>query len=278
MTNRSDRYIQESEDAMTTLTASAATDLFRREPDDFLDVGAGHAAYRRIGTGLDFPGAGSSRFGNDTVLSLAQHITTVRRVIDILGLASVAVVGHDSGGMIARHAVVGDPRLRALGLVNTEQPQGLTWRFKSFLAVRHLPGAGHGLGWVMGRPGLRRSPLVLGAAFTDRSVLAAGGEFDELFLRPIHEIPARRDAAIRVLRSFDPRHVHDLGAIHRRIEAPVQLVWGDKDPFFPVERAREMVGTFPHARLTEIPGAGLFCHEERPAEVAAALLPVLAGS
>ena len=33
--------------------------------------------------------------------------------------------------------------------------------------------------------------------------------------------------------------------------------------------------TFADARLTVVPGAGLFSHEERPAEVAAALLPVL---
>jgi pimeloyl-ACP methyl ester carboxylesterase len=38
-----------------------------------------------------------------------------------------------------------------------------------------------------------------------------------------------------------------------------------------------MVGTFADAHLTEIPGAGLFSHEERPAEVAAALLPTLLG-
>jgi len=38
-----------------------------------------------------------------------------------------------------------------------------------------------------------------------------------------------------------------------------------------------MVSTFPDARLDVIEGAGLFCHEERPAEVAQALLPLLAG-
>jgi pimeloyl-ACP methyl ester carboxylesterase len=37
-----------------------------------------------------------------------------------------------------------------------------------------------------------------------------------------------------------------------------------------------MVATFPNAELAVIADAGLFSHEERPAEVAAALLPVLA--
>ena len=289
---------------MTTLTAAGAADLFRREPDRFLDVGAGEVAYRRVGSGpdvlfvhgwpvsgatfrtllphlaehvtchvIDLPGAGSSRFTADTTITVDTHIQSVRRVLDLLELNDVAVVGHDSGGLIARHAVAGDTRLRAMGLINTEQPHGLSWRFKSFIAIRHLPGVGGALGWVCGQRRLRRNPLVFGAAFADASLL--DGEFDEFFLKPLHDLPARRDAAVRLLRSFDVQHVRDLAAVHGRIGVPVQLVWGEKDPFFPLAWAKEMVGTFADARLTVVEGAGLFSHEERPAEVAAALLPTL---
>ena len=289
---------------MTTLTAAGAADLFRREPDRFLDVGAGEVAYRRVGSGpdvlfvhgwpvsgatfrtllphlaehvtchvIDLPGAGSSRFTADTTITVDTHIQSIRRVLNLLELNDVAVVGHDSGGMIARHAVAGDTRLRAMGLINTEQPHGLSWRFKSFIAIRHLPGVGGALGWVCGQRRLRRNPLVFGAAFADASLL--DGEFDEFFLKPLHDLPARRDAAVRLLRSFDVQHVRDLAAVHGRIGVPVQLVWGEKDPFFPLAWAKEMVGTFADARLTVVEGAGLFSHEERPAEVAAALLPTL---
>ena len=287
-----------------SLTPAGAADLFRRDPDRFLDVGAGEVAYRRVGTGpdvlfvhgwpvsgatfrtllphltdhvtchlIDLPGAGSSRFTTDTTLTVDQHIQSVRRVVDLLALNDLAVVGHDSGGLIARHAMAGDPRLRAMGLINTEQPHGLSWRFRSFLSVRHMPGARAGLGWVAGQRRLRRNPFVLGGAFADASLL--DGEFDEFFLQPLHAVPARRDAAVRLLRSFDAQHVRDLADVHRRIGVPVQLVWGDQDPFFPLEWAKEMVGTFPDARLEVIEGAGLFSHEERPAEVADALLPIL---
>ena len=292
---------------MATMTPTSAADLFRREPDQFLDVGAGEVAYRRVGTGpdvlfvhgwpvsgatfrsllphladhvtchiIDLPGSGSSRFTADTPLSMQQHISSVRRVLDILQLADVAVVGHDSGGLIARHPVAGDPRVRAIGLINTEQPQGLSWRFKLFLVARRVPGVSAGLGWVAGQRRLRRNPFILGDAFADASLL--DGEFDEFFLAPLHDLPERRDAAVRLLRNFDVQLVHDLAAVHRRITVPVQLVWGEEDPFFPVAWARQMVGTFPDARLEVVPGAGLFAHEERPAEVARALLPILTGS
>ena len=290
-----------------SISAQAAADLFRREPERFLDVGTGEVAYRRVGRGpdvllvhgwpvsgatfrcllphltdhvtchlIDLPGAGSSRYTADTPLTIDNHIHSVRRALDLLELNEVAVVGHDSGGMIARHAVAGDPRLRALGLIDTEQSSGLSWKFKSFIAGRRIPGFGAGLGWLAGRPRLRRSPLVLGDAFVDRSLL--DGEFDEFFLQPLHRSRPHLDATMRLLRSFDYGHVRALGALHRKIDVPVQLVWGEHDKFFPVKWAEEMVADFADARLDVVQGAGLFAHEERPAEVARALLPVLTGT
>jgi pimeloyl-ACP methyl ester carboxylesterase len=287
-----------------SISASAASDLFRSAPDQFIDVGTGEVAYRRVGSGpdvlfvhgwpvssatfrtllphltdhvtchlIDLPGAGSSRFAADQVLTIENHIHSVKRVLDVLDLNDVAVVGHDSGGLIARHAVAGSPRLRALGLIDTEQSTGLSWKFKSFIAGRRIPGFGAGLGWVAGQPRLRRNRLVLGDAFVDRSLL--DGEFDEFFLKPLNQSPAHRKAAIQLLKSFDYQHVRDLSELHRRITVPVQLVWGEHDRFFPVKWAQEMLADFSDARLAVIKGAGLFAHEERPAEVAQALLPIL---
>jgi haloalkane dehalogenase len=287
-----------------SISKTAAADMFRREPDRFLDVGSGEVAYRRVGAGpdvlfvhgwpvssatfrtllphladhvtchlIDLPGAGSSRYTADTPLTIANHIRSTRGVLDLLDLNDVAVVGHDSGGMIARHAVAGDQRVRALGLIDTEQSTGLNWKFKSFLAGRRIPGYGAALGWLAGRQRLRRNRLVLGDAFVDRSLL--DGEFDEFFLRPLHRSREHRQATIRLLRSFDYQLVRDLRALHSKIDVPVQLVWGEQDRFFPVAWAREMVADFPRAQLAVIAGAGLFSHEERPAEVAQALLPVL---
>jgi pimeloyl-ACP methyl ester carboxylesterase len=287
-----------------SITAAEAAELFRRQPDRFLDVGTGEVAYRRVGSGpdvlfvhgwpvsgatfrtllphladhvtchlVDLPGAGSSRYTASTPLSIANHIQAVRRCLDLLSLDDVAVVGHDSGGMIARHAVAGDLRLRSMGLIDTEQSTGTSWKFKSFLAGRRMPGFGATLGWLAGRPRLRRNRMVLGDAFADRSLL--DGEFDEFFLQPLHRSRQHRDATMRLLRSFDYQLVRDLGTLHRRIDVPVMLVWGERDRFFPVGWAREMVADFPDARLEVIPDAGLFSHEERPAEVAGALLPIL---
>ncbi len=289
------------------LTEADASALFRRAPDDLIEVGRDAVAYRRVGSGpdvvfshgwpvsgatfrrllphladhvtchlVDYVSTGSSRFTADSDVSVRGHIDALRTTIDHLGLESVAVVGHDSGGLIARHALAGDPRVRSMGLINTEPAVGVSWRFKTFLMNRHVPGFGRLLGWLAGKPSLRRTKLVLGDAFVDRSLL--DGEFDEFFLRPLHEDPARQTTAVRLLKSFDTRFLDELRDLHARLDVPVQLVWGVEDPFFPLAAARADLATFPDARLAEIEGAGLFSHEERPAEVAAALLPVLAAS
>ncbi|HVJ95727.1 MAG TPA: alpha/beta hydrolase [Acidimicrobiia bacterium] len=289
------------------LSAAEAAQLFRAPPDRFIEAAVGEVAYRRVGEGpdvlfvhgwpvssatfrtllpflaehvtchlIDLPGAGSSRFSATTPVSIANHIVSVRRVLDALALDEVAVVGHDSGGLIARHALAGDPRLRALTLIDTEQSTGMHWRFRSFIAARRVPGFGAALGWIAGQPALRRNGFVLGDAFADRSLL--DGEFDEFFLRPLRTSRTYRDATVRLLRSFDLDLVRELDAVHRRIDVPVRLVWGEHDKFFPVEQAKQMVSSFPDATLSVIEGAGLFSHEERPAEVAAALLPSLGAS
>ncbi len=291
---------------MAAITPHAASELFRRPPGRFLDVGAGQVAHRQVGQGpdvlfvhgwpvsgatfrlllpylaehvtchvIDLPGAGQSRFDAGTRITVDQHIKTVRRVVDLLGLERLAVVGHDSGGMFVRHALVGDARVRAMGLIDTEQ-LSIGWRFRMLVAAQHLPGLAAGLGWAAGAPRVRRNQFVFGGAFSDRRLLE--GEFDEFFLRPLRESAPHRAAAAKLLKSFNLDTVRSLRDVHPRITAPVHLIWGERDVFFPPAAAREMVTSFPDARLDVIPRAGLFSHEERPADVAAALLPTLTGA
>lgn len=292
---------------MTTLTSAQAAALFTEPPTRTLDApGGGTLAYRRVGQGpdvlfvhgwpvsgatfrnllphltphvtchlIDLVGAGSSSFDRRVEISLDAHIKAVRHVLDALALDDVAVVGHDSGGLIARHALAGDPRLRAMVLMNTEQLR-LHWRFRQFLWMARLPGFAQALGWAVMRRTLRRSALLLGGCFEDQALL--DGDFEALFLKPLRDDPMRRWAAGQLAQGFDLSLVRALPEVHARITAPVLLAWGVHDPFFPLAWARDMLKSFPDARLHPIPDARLFVHEERPEAVAAAILPTLLGA
>lgn len=293
---------------MATIDATEARELFRRPPDRHVEVPGGAVAVRSVGTGpdvlmvhgwpvsgatfrgllphlapsvrchvVDLPGAGDSRFDRGTPIGLAEHVASVRRVVDDLGLGDLAVVGHDSGGLIARHALAGDARVRSWGLLDTETHAPGSLMFRSFLTLRHVPRVEHLLAAVFGSPRLRRSPLALGGCFADRSLL--DGDFDAFFLAPLRGDPERRWAAGRLLGGFDPGFLAAIPDLHRRIRVPVQLVYGADDPFFPRAHARAMASTFAGpAALHLVEGGRLFAHEEHPEEVARVLLPVLAGT
>ena len=67
-------------------------------------------------------------------------------------------------------------------------------------------------------------------------------------------------------------------ACHREITVPVQLVWGAQDPFFPVQRARDMMGQFSGpVDLEVVEDAKLFVHEECPQRAAHAILDAVRG-
>ncbi len=292
---------------MTPLTATASADLFRRPPDRHIDVGNGEVAVRTVGTGpdvlfvhgwpvsgatfrgllphltpfvrchvLDLVGAGDSHFDRSVHLTVEGHAEAVRRVVDALDLPDVAVVGHDSGGLIARQALADDRRVRGWGLMDTEQPRGASWRFSSFVQLRRVPGFEAILAAAVSHPAIRRNRFVLGDCFRDRSLV--DGEFAEFFLAPIAQDLDRRWAAGQLLRSFDLDVLKTLTAVHARMTAPVQLVWGADDSFFPLAWTQEMVSGFAgDARLHVIRGGRLFAHEEHPQEAAEALLPTLVG-
>lgn len=292
---------------MSSLTPADASDLFRAPPQRHIDVGNGEVAYRKVGQGpdvvfshgwpvtsatwrcllphladhvtchlFDYPGAGDSRFDRSTRFSVEGHAEALRRSVDALGLERFGVVGQDSGGMIARFSLAGDERVHGWGLVATEQPPAPSWRFRSFVALRLVPGFERLLAVAMSSPSLRRNPLVLGDIFADPGLL--DGEFAEFFAEPLRDDPDKLWAAGQLLRHFDLSLFAKLGECHRKIAVPVQLVWGGRDPFFPVARARAMMPEFAGpVDLEVIDEASLFVHEEFPGPVANALLKTIRG-
>ncbi len=264
-------------------------------PATFVDVGHSRVALRSIGTGpdvlfvhgwplhgatfrcllhhltdaftchvIDLPGTGFSTWdegGERTPISIRDHARTVQRIIEELGFRRYAMVGHDSGATIMRLVAADDDRVTGLVLGNTEIPGHHPVLLKLILLLNSIPG-GLALFPLMLRVSwLRRSPLLLGGCFRDPRY--ADGMFHRLFIEPV--ITSKRTAAgqMRLIEGFDWAAVDALAELHKQIHAPVQLIWGTEDPFFPLRHARPMMDQFPcGAELVTIDGGKLFVHEE----------------
>jgi pimeloyl-ACP methyl ester carboxylesterase len=185
----------------------------------------------------------------------------VAALMDDLRIDNALVVGHDFGGPVAAH-LIAQARQRVAGLVlvstnafgDTPIPfplSGILW-----------PGVG--LAWermLFSAPSLR---MMVKQGVGDRAVK----------LDPHLHVGDREQArAIRVifgsaLRELAPRY-RPITEILSRVDVPTRVVWGDRDPFFPVEQAHRTAELIQGARTAVLPGAGHFLPEERPAELVA---------
>ncbi|WP_394830581.1 alpha/beta hydrolase [Pendulispora rubella] len=286
-------------------TADQVRTELRNEPHDFLDIGHSQIAHWRFGRGpdllfvhgwplhaatfrdfvpplaerftchlIDLPHIGHTQSKQDAPTGLSEHAASLRRVVDALDLTRFAYVAHDSGAVAARIAAKDDPRVVGLALGDTEIPGHVPPILEAYRISAQMPGTNHILRLLMRLRSFRHSRLAFGGCFTHRSSIE--GEFYDLFVRPLIDSHEATAGQMLLAKYLDFGVVEGLVHVHRRILAPTLLVWGTEDPFFPIDKARNMVSQFGGgAELRAIQGASLYCHEDRAAEFLAHVDPFL---
>ncbi len=210
---------------------------------------------------FDLPGAGATEFDSDEDITLSRHADAIEAAIDRLGIDDYAMVAHDSGGVVARMVAArhGD-RVKGLLFGNTETDGHTPWMLYVYYALSKIPGGRRLLPVMLGSRAFRRTQLGFGGCFTDPDY--AEGPFFARVVEPLLDMERNR-GAFALLQNFDVQDLMHLRRLHAQIDAPVLLVWGDADPWFPIAGAREMVDQFSGgAELETIPGGKLFVHEE----------------
>lgn len=217
---------------------------------------------------IDLPGAGKTEVRDWASIDLRRHVDTVAATVDALGLERYALLAFDSGGMVTRTLAAERPeQVTGLVLGNTEMPG-----FVSPLFSRFAQKAATRLGQAvmtaaLAIPALRRSRYGYGSTFLNPSFI--DGEFTRLFIRPMlwsRDVRARQFA---LLEDFDPTFVDDMQAIHQAIQCPTLLIWGDRDPWFPLAGAQACRAQFGGGAELEVLPGKLFVHEEQSARFAA---------
>lgn len=187
----------------------------------------------------------------------------VSALLDDLQVRGFVVVGHDFGGPVAAHLMARNHR-RVTGLVlaatnafdDTPIPfplSGILWPFVGGVWARALFSA----------PSLRM--MVRKGVGTPQPKLDASG-----YVGDSAQAKAIRLIFSTSLRELRPRY-NPVTALLRQVRVPTRVVWGDRDPFFPIAQAERTTALIEGARLVTLSGAGHFLPEERPAEFADAI-------
>ncbi len=210
---------------------------------------------------IDLPGAGLSTWTDATPRRVEGLTRSLGEAVDRMDLGPrFGLVAFDSGGGFARKVAAERPeRIAGLVLGNTETPGDHSPMFLAALRRGRWPGAKlmMGLGLQLGS-GRRRA----WSSSTREPALRA--ELDALFTRPLARDRRRLAGAFVLAEGLRAEDFDGCAEAHRRITAPVRLVWGTEDRWFTVEAARRMVPSFAGpTTLVELEGGRLFVHEER---------------
>ena len=84
-------------------------------------------------------------------------------------------------------------------------------------------------------------------------------------------------ALYRQIAQGDERDTDEFRARLGELECPTLILWGEKDPWIPVQRGRELEQLIPQAELRTIPGAGHLIQEDAPGQILRHLLAFLCG-
>lgn len=203
---------------------------------------------------VDLPGHGDSS-GGPGDYSLGSLASTLRDLLDHLGIERVHLVGHSLGGGVSMQFSYQFPeRVRAIVL---ESSGGLGEEAFPGLRAAAIPGSEIVIRWAINRRTLR------GATWLGNQLGRLGHTPHALSPRALETVSwlgedDRRTAFLATLRTVvSPRGqtVSALSKLHLMSAERVLIIWGDKDPMIPMKHGEHAHELLPGSRFVVFPGA-----------------------
>ncbi|MCA9704913.1 MAG: alpha/beta hydrolase [Myxococcales bacterium] len=197
----------------------------------------------------------------------------VAQLVERLGERKAAVVGHDWGGMVAWWFAMRHPeRLSRLTILNSPHPEHQLAMMRSAEQVRKSSYMLYfQLPVLPERHLMRRGGAVLREMFrTDPEREGAFSEADiDRYVQAMSGGTTR--AALNYYRALLRRSPFGLRRALRRVDAPVQVIWGVRDRHIGMEYGRPSAHLAPDLRFDPIDDASHWVQVDRPAQVNARL-------
>ena len=215
----------------------------------------------------DSPGLGETKWQDAQDLKFPAQANTFRQFIRQLKISKYHLLAQDTGATIARILATKDVKsVQSLVLLNTEIMNHRPSPLPLYQTLFRLPGANWAFKQLLKSKTYVKSSLGFAGCFYDKNLI--NDEFYNLYIHPLIISKTKRLGALSYLDAIDWELIDQLGTIHREIKAPLKLIWGTEDPFFPIENARTLIGLSPQCDgLIEIEKTSLMPYEEQPEKV-----------
>lgn len=212
----------------------------------------------------DLPGYGFSDRSDRFRRGLCAQADMIADWLGALGLERVDLVGHDIGGGVALRLTAYEPELVSrMVLIGSACYD--SWPLDALLRVGH-PGTDKRLSPAAGAK-LLKLELQQGLARPDDLAL-------EGLLAP-YQTEAGTLSLARNAAALDASLTMELVPLLPSIQTPTLVLWGEKDPFQPVEHGRRLAWDLPRAELAVLKQGRHFLPLDEPTRTASLILDFL---
>jgi 2-hydroxymuconate-semialdehyde hydrolase len=197
----------------------------------------------------DMLGYGRSEKPNDADLTMRAQARYVRELLDQLGIAEFAVVAHDLGGVVAQLLAL-EGGVRTMVLLDVACFD--VWPIEG---VKMLQGAEPEQETAEFVEGIVRLSVDLGVAhkeWLDEATLKG-------YVEPWLDDPP---AFFRAVRAIDGKGLAGRDEELARLDMPALVIWGEEDPYLPVELAERLGDVLPGSTVALLPGCSHFITED----------------
>jgi pimeloyl-ACP methyl ester carboxylesterase len=230
----------------------------------------------------------SDRPAQVSAYALSRLAADVVGLVRACGATRATIVGHDWGGAVAWRVAERHPEVvERLVIVNSPHPVALLRGLRrpdqlvrsSYMLLFQLPVLPERLlaarDHALLRAALRATRATPPSAAELDPYVAAAARADEL-RGPIHYYRAMGRALVAsALPGRAPRERAPRAATPRRVEAPVLVLWGERDPALGNHLATPPPELVPRARVVRLPAAGHTAQLDAPGEVSRVLVEFL---
>lgn len=216
----------------------------------------------------DLLGYGQSEKQDGQDVSLGVQNQILVELLDAWGLEAPIIIGHDFGGTTALRAHLLNGR--AFQQMILIDPVAVApWGSTFFTHVSNHMDA------------FQSIPDFIHEAMTEAYV--QGAAYKPMIAETLAGIKAPwlgmegQHAFYRQMAQADQKYTDEIEPRYGDVSAPALIVWGENDPWIPVDRAHTLHQAIPGSRLELIPGAGHLVQEEAPTHLLACITDFLRG-